>query len=151
MKKNPNESEWPHFNKLKFIHNQFLTEDEEGDDDTNDEVFNSLDESIKTPKLGYTMRKKLLMNKRRTIDVDLNKLIELVKSRDIIWNRQLKGHHNWYKLDESWKEIALELGVTSKYLYLTLKHHTYKSSFILACNSQTPGCVRPMLSLWSTL
>ncbi|XP_013193393.1 uncharacterized protein LOC106137160 [Amyelois transitella] len=112
MKKNSNESEWPHFQKLKFIHHQFLAEDEEGDDDTNDEVFNSLDESIKRPKLGYTMRKKLLMNKRRTIDVDMNKLIELVQPRDLIWNRQLKGHHNWYKLDESWKEIAQELGVT---------------------------------------
>ncbi|XP_046973890.1 uncharacterized protein LOC124540409 [Vanessa cardui] len=112
MKKNPSESEWPHFQKLKFIHHQFLAEDEEGDDDTTDEVFNSLDESIKRPKLGYTMRKKLLMNKRRTIDVDMNKLIELVQVRDIIWNRQLKGHHNWYKLDESWKEISRELGVT---------------------------------------
>ncbi|CAH0403537.1 unnamed protein product [Chilo suppressalis] len=112
MKKNPADSEWPHFDKLKFIHNQFLAEDEEGDDDTTDEVFNSLDESIKTPKLGYTMRKKLLMNKRRTIDVDMNKLIDLVRAREIIWNRQLKGHHNWYKLDESWKEIAQELGVT---------------------------------------
>lgn len=115
MKKNPSESEWPHFPKLKFIHHQFLAEDEEGDDDTNDEVFNALDESIKRPKLGYTMRKKFLMNKRRTIDVDMNKLIDLVQARDIIWNRQLKGHHNWYKLDESWKEIAQELGVTRKY------------------------------------
>ncbi|KAL0810125.1 hypothetical protein ABMA28_010925 [Loxostege sticticalis] len=112
MKKNPNESEWPHFQKLKFIHNQFLMEDEEGDEDTTDEVFNALDETIKTPKLGYTMRKKFLMNKRRTIEVDSTKLIELVKVREIIWNRQLKGHHNWYKLDESWKEIAQELGVT---------------------------------------
>ncbi|XP_045456685.1 uncharacterized protein LOC123666636 [Melitaea cinxia] len=112
MKKNPNVSEWPHFQKLKFIHHQFLAEDEEGDEDTTDEVFNSLDESIKRPKLGYTMRKKLLMNKRRTIDVDMNKLIDLVQARDIIWNRQLKGHHNWYKLDESWKEISKELGVT---------------------------------------
>ncbi|XP_049881902.1 uncharacterized protein LOC126377893 [Pectinophora gossypiella] len=112
MKKNPTDSEWPHFQKLSFIHHQFLAEDEEGDNDTADEVFNALDESIKTPKLGYTMRKKLLMNKRRTIDVDMNKLIELVRTREIIWNRQLKGHHNWYKLDESWKEIALELGVT---------------------------------------
>ncbi|XP_059058718.1 uncharacterized protein LOC131852100 [Achroia grisella] len=112
MKKNSNESEWPHFQKLKFIHHQFLAEDEDGEDDTADEVFNSLDESIKRPKLGYTMRKKLLMNKRRTIDVDMHKLIDLVQARDIIWNRQLKGHHNWYKLDESWKEIALELGVT---------------------------------------
>ncbi|XP_045507382.1 uncharacterized protein LOC123703432 [Colias croceus] len=112
MKKNPNDSEWPHFPKLKFIHHQFITEDEEGDEDTAEEVFNSLDESIKRPKLGYTMRKKLLMNKRRTIDVDMNKLIELVRVREIIWNRQLKGHHNWYKLDEAWKEIALDLGVT---------------------------------------
>ncbi|XP_072945854.1 uncharacterized protein [Epargyreus clarus] len=112
MKKNANESEWPHFQKLKFIHHQFLAEEEEGDEDTTDEVFNSLDESIKRPKLGYTMRKKLLMNKRRTIDVDMNKLIDLVQARDIIWNRQLKGHHNWYKLDESWKEIAQELDVT---------------------------------------
>ncbi|KAG6464635.1 hypothetical protein O3G_MSEX014641 [Manduca sexta] len=112
MKKTPGESEWPHFQKLKFIHHQFLAEDEEGDDDTNDEVFNSLDDSIKRPKLGYTMRKKLLMNKRRTIDVDMNKLIDLVQARDIIWNRQLKGHHNWYKLDECWKEISQELGVT---------------------------------------
>ncbi|KAL4712447.1 hypothetical protein ACJJTC_007463 [Scirpophaga incertulas] len=109
MKKNPNDSEWPHFPKLKFIHNQFLTEDEEGDEDTPDDW---LDGTIKTPKLGYTMRKKLLMNKRRTIDVDMNKLIDLVRAKEIIWNRQLKGHHNWYKLDESWKEIALELGVT---------------------------------------
>ncbi|XP_063543168.1 uncharacterized protein LOC134751619 [Cydia strobilella] len=112
MKKNPNESEWPHFPKLKFIHHQFLAEDDEDEGDTNDEVFNALDDSIKRPKLGYTMRKKFLMNKRRTIDVDMNKLIELVQTRDIIWNRQLKGHHNWYKLDESWKEIAQELGVT---------------------------------------
>ncbi|CAH2060661.1 unnamed protein product, partial [Iphiclides podalirius] len=112
MKKNPNESEWPHFQKLKFIHHQFLAEDEEGDEDTTDEVYNALDESIKRPKLGYTMRKKLLMNKRRTIDVDMSKLIDLVRPRDLIWNRQLKGHHNWYKLDESWKEIAQELGVT---------------------------------------
>ncbi|CAG5037566.1 unnamed protein product [Parnassius apollo] len=112
MKKNPNDSEWPHFQKLKFIHHQFLAEDEEGDEDTTDEVYNALDESIKRPKLGYTMRKKLLMNKRRTIDVDMNKLIDLVRPRDLIWNRQLKGHHNWYKLDESWKEIAQELGVT---------------------------------------
>ncbi|XP_068624769.1 uncharacterized protein [Battus philenor] len=112
MKKNPTESEWPHFKKLKFIHHQFLAEDGEGDEDTTDEVYNALDESIKRPKLGYTMRKKLLMNKRRTIDVDMNKLIELVRPRDLIWNRQLKGHHNWYKLDESWKEIAKELGVT---------------------------------------
>ncbi|CAK1546674.1 unnamed protein product [Leptosia nina] len=52
------------------------------------------------------------MNKRRTIDVDMNKLIDLVRIREIIWNRQLKGHHNWYKLDEAWKEIAVELGVT---------------------------------------
>lgn len=112
MKKNSKNSEWPHFPKLKFIHHQFLSEDEDGDADTNDEVLNSLDESIKTPKLGYTMRKKLLMNKRRTIEVDTYKLIDLVQARDIIWNRQLKGHHNWYKLDESWKEIAMELGVT---------------------------------------
>ncbi|XP_013148983.1 PREDICTED: uncharacterized protein LOC106111436 [Papilio polytes] len=112
MKKNPNESDWPHFKKLKFIHHQFLTEEGDGDEDTTDEVFNSLDESIKRPKLGYTMRKKLLMNKRRTIDVDMNKLIDLVRPMDLIWNRQLKGHHNWYKLDESWKEIAKELGVT---------------------------------------
>ncbi|XP_032524760.1 uncharacterized protein LOC116775866 [Danaus plexippus] len=111
MKKN-NESEWPHFQKLKFIHHQFLAEEEEGDEDTTDEVFNGLDESIKRPKLGYTMRKKLLMNKRRTIDVDMDKLIELVQAREIIWNRQLKGHHNWYKLDESWKEISQQLGVT---------------------------------------
>ena len=114
MKKSPNESEWPHFQKLKFIHHQFLAE-EEGDEDTNDEVFNALDESIKRPKLGYTMRKKLLVNKRRTIDVDMNKLIELVQARDIIWNRQLKGHHNWYKLDESWKEVSQQLGVTRKF------------------------------------
>ncbi|CAB3233066.1 unnamed protein product [Arctia plantaginis] len=112
MKKNPTDSEWPHFQKLKFIHHQFLAEDEEGDDDTTDEVFNALDDSIKRPKLGYTLRKKLLMNKRRTIDVDMSKLIELVRVREIIWNRQLKGHHNWYKLDESWKEIAQELDVT---------------------------------------
>ncbi|KAI5636462.1 alcohol dehydrogenase transcription factor myb/SANT-like domain-containing protein [Phthorimaea operculella] len=113
MKKNPADSDWPHFQKLSFIHNQFLTEDDENDGvDTNDEVFSALDESIKTPKLGYTMRKKLLMNKRRNIDVDLNKLVELVRAREIIWNRQLKGHHNWYKLDEAWKEIAVELGVT---------------------------------------
>ncbi|XP_035456736.1 uncharacterized protein LOC118280626 [Spodoptera frugiperda] len=112
MKKNPNESEWPHFQKLKFIHHQFVAEDEEGDEDTTDEVFNSLDESIKRPKLGYTMRKKLLMNKRRAIDVDMNKLIDLVRVREIIWNRSLKGHHNWYKLDESWKEVALELDCT---------------------------------------
>lgn len=112
MKKNPTDSDWPHFPKLKFIHHQFLAEEEEGDEDTTDEVFNSLDESIKQPKLGYTMRKKLLMNKRRTIDVDMNKLIDLVRVRDIIWNRSLKGHHNWYKLDESWKEIAQELNCT---------------------------------------
>ncbi|KAJ8707388.1 hypothetical protein PYW08_010640 [Mythimna loreyi] len=112
MKKNPTESEWPHFQKLKFIHHQFMAEDEEGDEDTTDEVFNALDESIKRPKLGYTMRKKLLMNKRRTIDVDMNKLIDLVRVREIIWNRSLKGHHNWYKLDESWKEIAQELDCT---------------------------------------
>ncbi|KAF9418651.1 hypothetical protein HW555_004617 [Spodoptera exigua] len=112
MKKNPTESEWPHFQKLKFIHHQFVAEDEEGDEDTTDEVFNSLDESIKRPKLGYTMRKKLLMNKRRAIDVDMNKLIDLVRVREIIWNRSLKGHHNWYKLDESWKEVAQELDCT---------------------------------------
>ncbi|XP_075987231.1 uncharacterized protein LOC142983915 [Anticarsia gemmatalis] len=113
IKKSATESEWPHFQKLQFIHHQFLAEDEEGEDcDTTDEVFNSLDDSIKRPKLGYTLRKKLLMNKRRTIDVDMNKLIELVRVREIIWNRQLKGHHNWYKLDESWKEIAQELDVT---------------------------------------
>lgn len=118
MKKNgndPTKSEWPHFSKLAFIHHQFLAEDEEGDADTADEVFNSLDETIKTPKLGYTMRKKLLMNKRRNIEIDMNKLIDLVRARELIWNRQLKGHHNWYKLDESWKEIAQELSVTSKF------------------------------------
>lgn len=117
MKKNdndPTKSEWPHFSKLAFIHHQFLAEDEEGDHDTADEVFNSLDETIKTPKLGYTMRKKLLMNKRRNIEIDMIKLIDLVKARELIWNRQLKGHHNWYKLDESWKEIAQELSVTRK-------------------------------------
>ena len=118
MKKNPTESEWPHFQKLKFIHHQFMAEDEEGDEDTTDEVFNSLDESIKRPKLGYTMRKKLLMNKRRTIDVDMNKLIDLVRVREIIWNRSLKGHHNWYKLDESWKEIAQELDCTRKFFFI---------------------------------
>ncbi|VVC88926.1 uncharacterized protein LOC126970093 [Leptidea sinapis] len=112
IKKHPAESDWPHFMKLKFIHNQFLVDDEEGDEDTAEEVYNSLDDSIKRPKLGYTMRKKLLMSKRRTIDVDMNKLIDLVKVREIIWNRQLKGHHNWYKLDEAWKEVSLELGVT---------------------------------------
>lgn len=52
MRKNPNESDWPHFQKLKFIHNQFLADDEECDEDTVDEVFDSLDESIKRPKLG---------------------------------------------------------------------------------------------------
>ncbi|XP_034836964.1 transcription factor Adf-1-like [Maniola hyperantus] len=112
MRKNPSGSDWPHFQKLQFIHNQFLADEEEGDEDTADEVFNSLDDSIKRPKLGYTMRKKLLMNKRRTIDVDMNKLIVLVQAKELIWNRQLKGHHNWYKLDESWKEISQELGVT---------------------------------------
>ncbi|XP_047517265.1 uncharacterized protein LOC125057543 [Pieris napi] len=111
IKKNQEESDWPHFEKLKFIHNQFVVDEEEAED-TAEEVFNSLDESIKTPKLGYTMRKKLLMNKRRIIDVDMDKLIELVRTREIIWNRQLKGHHNWYKLDEAWKEIAADLGVT---------------------------------------
>lgn len=116
MKKGPGESEWPHFQKLKFIHHQFLAEEEEGDEDTADEVFNSLDESMKRPKLGYTMRKKLLMNKRRTIDVDMNKLIELVQAREIIWNRQLKGHHNWYKLDECWKEVSQQLEVTREFL-----------------------------------
>ncbi|XP_041984271.1 uncharacterized protein LOC121736869 [Aricia agestis] len=112
MKKNPHQSDWPHFQKLSFIHHQFLVDDEDNDDFMGDEAFNALDESIKTPKLGYTMRKKLLMNKRRTIDVDMNKLIDLVKERELIWNRQLKGHHNWYLLDENWKEIAQELGVT---------------------------------------
>lgn len=136
MKKNPNESDWPHFQKLKFIHHQFLAEDEEGDEDTTDEVFNSLDESIKRPKLGYTMRKKLLMNKRRTIDVDMNKLIDLVQARDIIWNRQLKGHHNWYKLDESWKEISKELGVTRKY-NKSLKYICYDYIWLQKLKIQT--------------
>ncbi|KOB77943.1 Transcription factor Adf-1, partial [Operophtera brumata] len=112
MKKHPSDSDWPHFNKLKFIHNQFLADDDDGDQDTADEVLNSLDETLKTPKLGYTMRKKLLMNKRRTIDVDMSKLIDLVRTRELIWNRGLKGHHNWYKLDECWKEIAQELDCT---------------------------------------
>lgn len=53
MKKHPSDSDWPHFNKLKFIHNQFLADDDEGDQDTADEVMNSLDETLKTPKLGY--------------------------------------------------------------------------------------------------
>ncbi|KAG7297032.1 hypothetical protein JYU34_019956 [Plutella xylostella] len=113
IKKNPKDSEWPHFPKLWFIHNQFLAEEEEGEaDDTNDEAFTGLDDSIKRPKLGYTIRKKFLVNKRRSIELNTHKLIDLVQAKEIIWNRQLKGHHNWYKLDESWKEIAEQLGVT---------------------------------------
>lgn len=77
------------------------------------------------------MRKKLLMNKRRTLDVDLNKLITLVQAKELIWNRQLKGHHNWYKLDESWKDISQELGVTREFhpffLYLLKIYKTSKT------------------------
>lgn len=118
MKRNPTESDWPHFKKLKFIHNQFLVDDDEneGEAEANEEAFSGLDDSIKRPKLGYTIRKKFLVNKRRSIDINPHKLIELVRARDIIWNRQLKGHHNWYKLDEAWKEIAQELNATRKYL-----------------------------------
>ncbi|GBP41702.1 Transcription factor Adf-1 [Eumeta japonica] len=116
MKKNPTNSEWPHFHKLSFIHNQFLVDDDDNADDVlNDDMAYSAEQEEnenKRSRLGFSNRKKLNTKKRNLLDIDADKLIQLVAAREIIWNRQDKRHHNWYKLDRCWKEIAEELGVT---------------------------------------
>lgn len=123
IKKNLTHSDWPHFNKLTFIHHLFLTDDED-DVELNDEtIFSQVDEEAehKRNRLGFTMRKKLLVHKKRTLQMDTDKLIELVKQKDIIWNRQNKRHHHWHKLDNCWKEIAEKLGVSRMYYFSIFK------------------------------
>lgn len=118
MKKNIDSSDWPHFNKLQFIHHLFLADDDDCDDTNDDATFVQIqdnDES-KRQRLGFTMRKKLNVTKKRSLHMDTNKLIELVKDRNIIWDRQNKSHHHWHKLDSCWREIADILGVSRKFI-----------------------------------
>lgn len=112
LKKNINVSDWPHFDKLEFIHHLFII-DEDGDEgnETNEETHIPEDES-KRPRLSFTMRKKIFQTKKRSLQMDTNKLIDLVREREIIWNRQHKRHHHWQRLDTCWKEIAEILNVS---------------------------------------
>lgn len=105
-------SDWPHFDKLRFIHHLFVEKD--SDDETiPKEISDDYDET-KRQRLSFTSRKRLTVKKRRQLRMDTDKLISLVKERELVWNRQNKRHHHWHKLDSCWKEISQELGVTRK-------------------------------------
>lgn len=47
---------------------------------------------------------------------NIDKLIAAVKAREILWNKEYRGHRNRYKLERYWNEVAIEMGVSSKYI-----------------------------------
>lgn len=50
--------------------------------------------------------------------MDCEKLIFLVFDKKTLWDQKCKGYHNRDKARKLWEEVAVELGLSSKYLYI---------------------------------